>query len=421
MEVEFEHVQEEIFNITSSVTDYSFVMSSYGQDNTIELENIALDLEYEYFEKDGFDTNVTSKPYSRSWLEKKEDIDFKAHNQPDWVSFNHSECIINMSSTITYNYKFTTSHEFEISTMYHGKEYKKPITIQVDMWNASYWIECYNDIKTHKCTKCMPGYNLNIDQTKCTKVYSIGCAKDLYTVLAIISVITIFYFIVLWISGSKVIIHLILYIENKSLFIFISRLYLEKMPKYLYFDESTYNLSNKFSVYLPFSPLINLIYYLCTLVIPSSNGYLPYTSQYIELLSFVWIIMLFCALISLILLKTCKHRNQYNIAIWFIFKLIALIVIFTNILFSQYLPIQGYYIPWVLESNLPKIIVLLVIWVGFLHELINQITLGETWYKFLGVHLIDHIKPDVKSRTIVFAWLVKMLLSKIVESIIWMI
>ena len=57
----------------------------------------------------------------------------------------------------------------------------------------------------------------------------------------------------------------------------------------------------------------------------------------------------------------------------------------------------------------------------FVFEISKQIIQGGSVYGFFGISVMDQTKPIVRCRFFVFAWLVKNLLTEIIDTIIFII
>ena len=295
--------------------------------NDNSFDSIALELEYQYFNHNWSYYNEVynfTEYYNSSWVESDEEIDSSytfLHN-PKPISFS----LINNSGhsfNISYpkSLQLTTWYELILITKFKQKEYKTPMTIQISQWNITNWVNCNQNISNVNCIRWIPGYAPDSSHPKpdtCKKFYSIAFTRFLYNLLKVISATTTVCFAILLLKREKLLMHIVIYIENKLLFIFIALLYRQYIPYDLYFNFSN-DLVEEFAVYYPFYPLPNFLLYLSKITGLESHyldedSYLYYDK--LSMLGFFWsgiVVLSILILIVLLLINWWKHYKILKI------------------------------------------------------------------------------------------------------------
>ena len=124
-------------------------------------------------------------------------------------------------------------------------------------------------------------------------VYSAVYANLLFILMQIVSIILMLGCFILLLNKSDLFVHMIIYLENKILLIFILQSYIDIIPGELHFDGIPQDYLNSVSVYLPFSPVPSIILRLAEL---SSN----YQLRSNHILTQLFWLLLICLIIILV-------------------------------------------------------------------------------------------------------------------------
>ena len=124
-------------------------------------------------------------------------------------------------------------------------------------------------------------------------VYSAVYANLLFILMQIVSIILMLGCFILLLNKSDLFVHMIIYLENKILLIFILQSYIDIIPGELHFNGISHDYLNSVSVYLPFSPLPSIILRLAEL---SSN----YQLRSNHILTQLFWLLLICLIIILV-------------------------------------------------------------------------------------------------------------------------
>ena len=236
----------------------SNTISKYKALNNTYLENIALDIDYQliYFNGFDYDHRGRNKTYNQPCLSNYESIEISEPKETDYLKFDTS------THNITFYHPYdelTTIYQFNIDTLYKSEKYIKPIDVQIRKWNVTNWIGWHSNISTTDWYDWTINhrYQNNSDQTigECVQTYSPKYVAILFQLFSVVSMMTTLGFFISLIKRSNLLIHLVIYVENKMLFMFVISWHFSYIPPELYFPDFTKEKTSfKTLIYVQLTP-----------------------------------------------------------------------------------------------------------------------------------------------------------------------
>ena len=239
-----------------------------------------------------------------------------------------------------------------------------------------------------------------------------------------ISVITTVCFVILVITRSKFVMHLVIYLENKILFYFICQFYFNIIPKEFHTKFSTD--TRKFTVYFPFYPMFDFL-----------NAFRSKHIRKEEDFNILGIFLFISGMITLSMLITailwCINRYKRNKWIKIIVDNVTCFNIWygfaTSLLFpfsylglytptiAIFLALSGdnllYFLYNVTVLYIILLLLLLYALIKSIPEVMNQFFTGESRFGSFGASFMDYTKPNIQSRALLCAWLVKIIMTQL--------